>query len=224
MQKVAVTTTTVGGFTAETEYCTMYRKAVEGKNLTISSQFIPDTVHAVLTVALYSGDSCDVESATKAGEITIDIPRLQLSGAMDLSMTATGSCQTPLEGNALASGCAGCDGKAVYATITQYLTGKKWYDNFQRITWEWPTITIGQALQSVQLVAYAVGGSMTPKKITQDANLVWVGTPGTTQLVLSSQGALSSTQAVAAGTFKGTVTFSDNGVAKLRGERSLILS
>lgn len=72
-------------FVADTEYCIMYRKAVDGKKITVSSQFIPDTVHAVLTVALYSGDSCDVESATKAGEITIDIPRLQLTGAMDLS-------------------------------------------------------------------------------------------------------------------------------------------
>lgn len=44
---------------ANVEYCIMYRKAVDGKQITVSSQFIPDTVHAVLTVALYSGDSCD---------------------------------------------------------------------------------------------------------------------------------------------------------------------
>lgn len=48
-------------FVKDVEYCIMYRKAVDGKQITISSQFIPDTVHAVLTVALYSGDSCDVD-------------------------------------------------------------------------------------------------------------------------------------------------------------------
>lgn len=140
----------------------MYRKAVDGKQITVSSQFIPDTVHAVLTVALYSGDSCDVESATKAGEITIDIPRLQLTGAMDLSMTATGACQTPLEGNALASGCSGCDGKAVYATITQFITGKEWFDNFEGLLMEDVALTAGTgALVKV----YAYGGSMAAKEL-----------------------------------------------------------
>ena len=145
-----------------TKYCIMYRKAVDGKQITVSSQFIPDTVHAVLTVALYSGDSCDVESATKAGEITIDIPRLQLTGAMDLSMTATGACQTPLEGNALASGCSGCDGKAVYATITQFITGKEWYDNFEGLLMEDPAA--GAKWNEVKIYAY--GGSMAAKEMT----------------------------------------------------------
>ena len=150
---------------ANVEYCIMYRKAVDGKQITVSSQFIPDTVHAVLTVALYSGDSCDVESATKAGEITIDIPRLQLTGAMDLSMTATGACQTPLEGNALASGCSGCDGKAVYATITQFITGKEWYDNFEGLIME--DAPINTALADVKVYAY--GGSMAAKELVHVA-------------------------------------------------------
>lgn len=149
-------------FVKDVEYCIMYRKAVDGKQITVSSQFIPDTVHAVLTVALYSGDSCDVESATKAGEITIDIPRLQLTGAMDLSMTATGACQTPLEGNALASGCSGCDGKAVYATITQFITGKEWYDNFEGLLMEDPAA--GAKWNEVKIYAY--GGSMAAKEMT----------------------------------------------------------
>jgi hypothetical protein len=85
MTKVEATSPTVAGFEANTEYCVMYRKSIDGEMITISSQFIPDTLHAVLTVALYSGDSCNVEAATKAGEVVIDIPRLQLTGAMDIS-------------------------------------------------------------------------------------------------------------------------------------------
>lgn len=103
MAKKEASSTTVAGFDANTEYCVLYRKAVDGEYISISSQFIPDTLHAVLTVALYAGDSCNVEAATKAGEIEIDIPRFQLSGAMDISMTATGASQTPLDGNACAT-------------------------------------------------------------------------------------------------------------------------
>ena len=90
-------------FPANGEYCVMYRKNADGRKITISSQFIPETLHAVLTVALYSGDNCNVESATKAGEVVIDIPRLQLTGAQDITMSATGAAQTALEGNACAT-------------------------------------------------------------------------------------------------------------------------
>lgn len=127
-----------------------------------------------MQVALGGGENLEItskdylfllESATKAGEITIDIPRLQLTGAMDLSMTATGACQTPLEGNALASGCSGCDGKAVYATITQFITGKEWFDNFEGLIME--DAPIGTALADVKVYAY--GGSMAAKELVHVA-------------------------------------------------------
>lgn len=76
------------------EICVLYRYSNDfAEKITISSQFIPDTLHAVLTVALYAGDSCNVESSTKVGEVTIDVPRFQLSGSMDLTMCTT-CCQT----------------------------------------------------------------------------------------------------------------------------------
>lgn len=112
----------LGAEFADKTVCVMYRYTNDfADKITISSQFIPDTLHAILTVALYAGDSCNVETSTKIGQVEIDIPRFQLSGSMDLSMTASGAAQSSLEGNALASGCTGCDGKAVYATITRVI-------------------------------------------------------------------------------------------------------
>lgn len=148
------------------EVCVMYRKAADGKKITISSQFIPESLHAILSVALYAGDSCDVESATKAGEVVIDIPRLQLSGAMDITMSATGAAQTPLEGNALASGCVGCDGKAIYATITQVIDNHTWKDDVQSIFIEDAEDLVCPEGQSIDLFAYAAfGGLGAPKKL-----------------------------------------------------------
>lgn len=72
------------------EYCVMYKYTNDAaKQITVNAQFIPATLHAVLTVALYYGDACNVEAATKAGEVTIDIPRLQLNGTLDLAMCTT---------------------------------------------------------------------------------------------------------------------------------------
>lgn len=80
------TKVTVGGAEDNDTYCVLYRHNDDAAEVvTVKAQFIPETLHAVLTVALYAGDSCNVEAATKAGEIEIDIPRFQLSGAMDIS-------------------------------------------------------------------------------------------------------------------------------------------
>ena len=79
------------------KYCVMYKYTNDAaKQITVNAQFIPAVLHAVLTVALYYGDACNVEAATKAGEVTIDIPRLQLNGTLDLAMSATGASQTSL--------------------------------------------------------------------------------------------------------------------------------
>ena len=81
----------------DVEYCVMYKYTNDAaKQITVNAQFIPAVLHAVLTVALYYGDACNVEAATKAGEVTIDIPRLQLNGTLDLAMSATGASQTSL--------------------------------------------------------------------------------------------------------------------------------
>lgn len=150
-----------------TEYCVLYRyEDNEAQTVTVNAQFIPETLHAVLTVALYAGDSCNVESATKAGEIEIDIPRFQLTGAMDISMTATGASQTPLEGNALASGCAGCEGNGIYATITKVLFNANWYDNAEGLIIEdnYAEAKVG-TLFSRPLVVYAYYNDGAPKQI-----------------------------------------------------------
>ena len=79
------------------EYCVMYKYTNDAaKQITVNAQFIPAVLHAVLTVALYYGDACNAEAAIKAGEVTIDIPRLQLNGAFEMAMSATGASQTSL--------------------------------------------------------------------------------------------------------------------------------
>ena len=157
---------TVGGSDDNADYCVLYRYNDEAAQVvTVNAQFIPETLHAVLTVALYSGDSCNIEASTKVGEIEIDIPRFQLTGAMDISMTATGASQTPLEGNALASGCAGCDGDGIYATITKVLFNANWYDNVEGLIIEDNYVEIAAGDYSRQLVVYAFYRDGAPKQI-----------------------------------------------------------
>lgn len=129
-KKVVDSSNKITGLEAEELYCVRYRATdSSAEELVVSSQFIPDTLHAVLTVALYAGDDKNPENGTKVGEVTIEIPRFQLSGAMELSMTAAGASQTSLEGSALASGAKGCNGKGIYAKIIKVIYNSHWYDD-----------------------------------------------------------------------------------------------
>ena len=129
--KVSVTEDNkIVGLDANTTYCVRYFYTdASADKLVVSSQFIPDTLYAILTVALYAGDDKNPENGTKVGEVVIKIPRFQLSGAMDISMTASGTSQTALEGSALASGASGCEGKGIYAEIVQVIYNSHWYDD-----------------------------------------------------------------------------------------------
>lgn len=128
-KKMAVVNNKISGLKAGDTYCVryLYTDGAADK-LVVSSQFIPKTLYAVLTVALYAGDDKNAESATKVGKVVIKIPRFQLSGAMEISMTATGASQTALDGSAMAYGGKGCDGRGIYAEILQVIDNAHWYD------------------------------------------------------------------------------------------------
>lgn len=186
---------TITGIAGE-EYCLLYKYTDDlAKQITVNAQFIPDTLHAVLTVALYLGDACEVEAATKAGEVVIDIPRFQLSGSMDITMSATGAAQTPLEGNALAAGCQGCNGDGIYATITKVVFNAKWTDEVEEIYFEGEE-DIPAAVRGVeysqQLEVYANKGALGSKKISAD-KFTWSPSVPTLGLSVNENGLVSGT-------------------------------
>lgn len=205
MEEYVASGNTITVPTANVKYCVMYRYTDDAaKQITINAQFIPDTLHAVLTVALYLGDACDVTAATKAGEVEIDIPRFQLTGAMDISMTATGAAQTPLEGNALASGCQGCEGDGIYATITKVLFNSNWYDGVSTLIFDNASrqLTVGDVANSLFTV-YAVYSSGSPKAIAA-SNFNWAIEAGTTGLSVSEAGLVTGTAAEGTATITAT--------------------
>ena len=105
------------------EVCVRYIKSNDaGETLTVSANFIPDTLTAVLTAPLFAGDASNVGVSTKVGTLTITIPRFMLNGTTDLSMSMTGASQMALEGSALAVDATDCDGDGYYAVISKVIT------------------------------------------------------------------------------------------------------
>jgi hypothetical protein len=107
-------------------YCVKYLYTNEAaRKVTINADFTPDTLSIYLTANLYSGDVNDVSTGTRAGTITIKVPRFLLSGSQEIAMSMTGAANTPLEGSALATKGEGCDGEGIYAEIIEVIEGRE---------------------------------------------------------------------------------------------------
>lgn len=167
--KIVVVDNKISGLEAGAIYCVRYCYTdASADKLIVSSQFIPDTLFAVLTVALYAGDDKNPENGTKVGEVVIKIPRFQLSGAMEISMTAAGTSQTALEGSALASGASGCEGKGIYAEIIQVIYNRHWYDEASGLIIEdnYVEMPTAEYVVGTAPVVYAWYPSAAPKQIS----------------------------------------------------------
>ena len=218
------------GLDAGATYCVryFYSNAAADK-LVVSSQFIPDTLYAILTVALYAGDDKNPENGTKVGEVVIKVPRFQLSGAMDISMTAAGTSQTALEGSALAFGASGCEGKGVYAEIIQVIYSSHWYDEASGLIIEDNYIEEEAAKfqTGVAPVVYAWYPTAAPKQISnailkaqesalaenEKSKLVYSIDAGNTGLdINATTGVISGTAAAGTATIK-VVAQKSNGTA-----------
>lgn len=108
------------------------------RNLTISSNFVPDIVTIVLEAQLFASESGAGDSS-RIGTVMFKIPKAQLNGTQEISLSASGVASTPLSYMALkaddatANACASASG--VYGYITEILdnTDVNWYDGINQL-------------------------------------------------------------------------------------------
>ena len=132
------------------------------------------------------------------------------------TLTATGASQTPLEGNALASGCVGCDGDGVYATITKVLFNAKWYDNVEGLIIEDNYVEIATGSYNRQLVVYAYYRDGAPKQV--DASKLTFAIDPSIGLNVSESGLISGT--ATSGT--GIITVKAKDKAELKASATIV--
>nr|DAT96335.1 MAG TPA: structural protein [Bacteriophage sp.] len=159
-------TIVVSGSSAD--YCVKYfENNISARAIKINTNFVPDTLYVVLTASLFAGDA-KAGSGTKVGSVVIKVPRFQLNGSQEISMTMTGASNTAFEGSALAVEEDGCDGKAYYAEILEILFNARWYDNVRSIQIEDSDVTVKAGAVNVGLDVYAIYANALPKKISND--------------------------------------------------------
>lgn len=98
--------------------CVTYPTEVtDCEQLIVTAAYAPKEFSLFLYGKLFAGNGCQKSKGKYAGKITIEIPRFQLDGTVDLTMNPSSAASVSLNGQALASGC-NCDGEPQYATIT----------------------------------------------------------------------------------------------------------
>ena len=126
---------TVTGLAEGTSVCVKYIVTdASAEQFVVSSAFIPDQVHAILTLPLFKstqGSDATFTSSSKVGEVQVDIPNFLLAGAQELSLSSSGAATTALSGSALATytGQEGCSDAGYYAILKQIVYNKdEWAD------------------------------------------------------------------------------------------------
>ena len=157
-------------------YCVKYfYNNNAASKLTIKSDYIPDTYRLVVKENLYAAGENNT-SKTKIGHVEIIIPRFQLDGSQDLTMSMSGAATTSLKGSALvAEDCDSCDGDGYYAEMIEIIDGANWIDGIKGIAVDGGSATKGQ-----NAVVYAIFDKKMPRYITnadlaEPYGLVWNG-------------------------------------------------
>ena len=112
-----VTVTPTGSeITVGSEDCIVlatYQYSANVKRVTVDAESTPLVGRLVLSADKHNNRK------GKVGEVQIEIPSFQLSGTFDISLEASGSTTTKLDGDALAVDGISCSAGSVYAYITE---------------------------------------------------------------------------------------------------------
>ena len=160
---------TIAGAEASADYCLKYLYTDSAaRQIIVGANFVPSEVCLYLTANLYAGEAIALETGKPAGTITIQIPRFQLDGNVELSMAMASAATIALKGSALANN-EGCN-EAWYGKIVQLNTDAVWSDDLTALLVEDAERTVAQGGGPFTLNVYGIFKDAVPS-LVDNANL-----------------------------------------------------
>ena len=203
---------TVSNLPQGTTVCVKYiHTDASAEQFVVSSAFIPDQVHAVLTLPLFKatvGSDASYTSSSKVGEVQVDIPNFLLAGAQELSLSSSGAATTALSGSALASytGQEGCDSDGYYAVLKQIVYNKDEWADVKAIVIADSDIDLAPA-ETQTLEVYALYSGVKAPRLLDNSKLTFTSSDDTYAEVGAHTGIVT---AVADGTANIEVVVTDH--------------
>lgn len=165
---------TIPSAQASVNYCVKYFYQNENaKSITINTQYVPSELHVTIINDLFSGDVSNLSTATRYGRLITDIPRLQMDGNQDLSLTATSAATVSLTGSALAVNTTNsCEEAPFYGTMTEEIFGSTWQDSVIALATSTPEVALS-ANGTATLQVYAVFGGSVASQLVDNSDLTF---------------------------------------------------
>ena len=193
---------TISGLAEGTTVCVKYIATdASAEQFVVSSAFIPDQVHAILTLPLFKstqGSDASFTSSSKVGEVQVDIPNFLLAGAQELSLSSSGAATTALSGSALATytGQEGCSDAGYYAILKQIIYNKDEWADVKAIVIADSDIDLAPA-ETQTLEVYALYSGVKAPRLLDNSKLTFTSSDDTYAEVGANTGIVT---AVADGT------------------------
>jgi len=174
---------TLSGQSSGTVCVRYYEANAAARQITVYSNIIPSVVKTVIEAQMFSGDPSSVSTSTLIGKALVEVPRNQLDGTANLSLSTTGVSNTPIKGMALKNNVAGCSSSGYYATITEVIDTANWYDHVIALALVDDTPALTHPATSAPLVVWAVPNNGDAPFIAPNADLDFSsGTAGTAMI------------------------------------------
>lgn len=178
-------TIVIAGASVGDKYCVKYfYQNEDARSLTIKTQYVPSELHVTILNDLFNGDIATSSSdTTKIGRLITDIPRLQLDGAQELSLSSSGAANVNLTGSALAVDSAlSCEESPYYGTMTEEIFGQTWQDNVIAIAPADGDIEL-ESGETQTIGVYAVFGGSSASQLKANSNFTFAVDSGTSATV-----------------------------------------
>ena len=202
----------VDSATVNEKYCVKYFWQNENaESIVIPVQYVPAELHVILINDEYSGEAIDASDVTTIGRLITDIPRLQLDGAQNLALTATGAATTSLSGSALAvaSDATSCETDAYYGTMTEAIFGATWQDNVVALAIEDNDIQLATSATAT-LSVYAVYGGNKASQKKDNSNFTFAVVGGSSSIITVDGTGLVTAKGTGSAYVQVTLTGKDN--------------
>lgn len=178
----------IGGAVDSTSYCLKYFYQNENaRSVVLNAEYVPDELHIVIINDLFNGDiSVDPVNTSKVGRLITDIPRFQLDGNQNLSLTSSGAASTSLAGSALAmTNADSCEEESYYGTMTEEIFGETWQDGVIALAVADADMELANS-ETATLSVYAVFGGGVASTRKDNSNFTFTVLSGTSATVSSS--------------------------------------
>lgn len=185
---------TVSGATANEHFCVKYFYQNENaRSILIKSQYVPSELHVTIINDLFNGDiATSSVDTTKIGRLITDIPRLQMDGSQNLTLSSSGAATTNLSGSALAVDSPdSCEEDPYYGTMTEEVFGAVWQDNVITLAPADGDIELSNG-ESQTLGIYAVFGGSSASQLKANSNFTFTVDSGSSATV-TTDGVVTAT-------------------------------